>query len=100
MRKLFDDTNDLIWFTLNTNQHIITNCYDQPFINTIAITHDKYDNELLNNFIVNNPGTTFDESIVVYHFLGGLGDGVAKFDKMTEYMEIMEENKKRIANEL
>jgi lipopolysaccharide biosynthesis glycosyltransferase len=99
MRKLFDDTNDLIWYTLNTNQHIITNCYDQPFINTVAITQNKYDNEVLNDYIINNPGTTFDNSIVVYHLLGGLGDGITKLEKMNEYMEIMSENKARIAGE-
>jgi hypothetical protein len=65
----------------------------------VAITQGKYDNEILNDYIINNPGTTFDNSIVIYHFLGGLGDGFTKLEKMNEYMEIISENKERIAAE-
>lgn len=90
IKKLFSEINDHIWYVLNNDQNMVTNVYDQPFINYTAIKQNKYDNQLINQYVVNNPEESYSKDVVIYHFLGGLGDGIAKYDKMLKYMERME----------
>lgn len=90
IKGLFSRINDHIWFVIHNDQNKLTNCYDQPFINYTAIKENMYDNELLNEYIINDPRDTYERDIVIYHFLGGLGDGETKYGVMVKYMERME----------
>ena len=83
--ELFENINDHIWYTLNTDQSRIL-FYDQPFIVYNAISRGKYNNQLLKGLVENNPGEVSLKTIVC-HFPGTVGDVESKANKMKTYME-------------
>ena len=98
IRDLFNKINDYIWYILNTDKTKITDCYDQPFINYIAITENKYDNQLLNPYITNLPNAEYDSNFVILHFAGNLGNGEKKYDAMLKYMDIIKAGKHTVSS--
>lgn len=60
-------------------------CLDQPYIVYNAITQDKYDNVLLNDYIVNNPNEINDAKIIC-HFPGDPGYYFNKNNKMQSFL--------------
>ena len=60
------------------------NCLDQPFIVYNAITQKKYDNQLMKQFVENNPSIVSKEKII-YHFPGHPGSYNSKIAKMMAF---------------
>jgi hypothetical protein len=83
--ELFENINDHIWYTLNTDQSRIL-FYDQPFIVYNAISRGKYNNQLLKDYVENNP-VAVKLNTIVCHFPGTVGDVASKTNKMTQYLE-------------
>ena len=78
--------NILFYINLNiSNNGIKPIAYDQAFLNYHAIINNLYNNTLLNEYSINNPGT-FDYKYVLCHFPGGVGNYENKFDKMSYYL--------------
>jgi O-methyltransferase len=89
MKLLFDTINSHIIDYIYTKHNAIPQCLDQPFIVYHAITQNKYDNQLLKNYVENNPSTVSLEKII-YHFPGGPGVYDSKISKMTFFWTKME----------
>jgi len=83
--ELFENINDHIWYTLNTDQSRIL-FYDQPFIVYNAISRGKYNNQVLKDYVENNP-VAVKLSTIVCHFPGTVGDVESKTNKMKQYLE-------------
>jgi len=74
-------------YILNEN-NLVPSCLDQPFIVYNAISQNKYDNQLLKNYVENNPSIISSEKII-YHFPGTPGSYTSKYSKMTAFWTIM-----------
>jgi lipopolysaccharide biosynthesis glycosyltransferase len=59
-------------------------CLEQPFFIYNTITDKKYDNQLLKQFVENNPTKAVLDKIV-YHFPGGPGNYSSKIRKMESF---------------
>ena len=68
----------------------IPQMHEQPFIVYNAINQNKYDNQLFKTYVENNPSTV-DPSKIIYHFPGGPGNYISKYEKMTSFWKKMEE---------
>jgi lipopolysaccharide biosynthesis glycosyltransferase len=61
----------------------ITGCLEQPFIVYNAISQNKYDNQVLKNYVENSPSIASDK--IVYHFPGDPGLYNSKLLKMEAF---------------
>jgi hypothetical protein len=84
MKSLFDTIQLHIVDYIYTKKNTIPVCLDQPFIVYSAISQNKYDNQVLNKYIEDNPAATHVEKII-YHFSGGPGSYDSKLSKMTAF---------------
>jgi len=57
---------------------------DQPFIVYNAFIQNKYDNQILKQYVQNHPSMLSSDKII-YHFPGNLGNSQSKFDRMTTH---------------
>jgi len=65
--------------------------HEQPFIVYNAINQNKYDNQLFKKYVENNP-INVDPSKIIYHFPGGPGNYISKYEKMTSFWKKIEES--------
>ena len=97
MKSLFDTVWRHIIEYLHRKCYTIPICLDQPFIVYNAIMQNKYDNQLLESYVENNPAVAKPEKII-YHFPGNPGAYKTKFAKMSDFWRKMNlptiENKK------
>lgn len=89
MKKLFEDTLLHISTYLSENKPIPT-CLDQPFLVYNCFIQNKYDNQLMKDYLENNPITVNKEKII-YHFPGGPGWYINKYQKMSVFVNKMTE---------
>lgn len=66
----------------------IPECLDQPFLVYRAVLDEKCDGQFMKKYLENNPKTVSPEK-VIYHFAGGPGESLNKFQKMTTFWEKM-----------
>jgi len=90
IKLLFDTIQLHISDYIYTKNNKIPVCLDQPFIVYNAISQNKYDNQVLNKYIENNPLDISPEKII-YHFPGGPGNYDTKITKMKIFWENMNE---------
>jgi len=88
MRMLFDTIQNHIIDYIYNKKNSWPSCFDQPFIVYNAISHNKYDNQVLIKYVENNPSVVRSEKIV-YHFPGGVGNYDSKYSKMKIFWERM-----------
>ena len=93
IKTLFDDINTQINNDIYVLRKQIPTCLEQPYIVYNSITQNKYDNELLNPFIINydliNNSHEIVEGIIVYHFAGVPGHYMYKYPKMVSFFDKM-----------
>jgi hypothetical protein len=82
MKTLFQDILHHIQDWIYDKKNPIPECLDQPFIVYNAVQQRKYENQLLKQYIENNPSIIRPE-MVLYHFPGTPGKFSSKYDKMT-----------------
>ena len=58
---------------------------EQPYLIYHAYTQNKYDTDLLKDYVVNNAEAP--ENKIIYHFPGGPGGFVHKYTKMLEFIK-------------
>jgi len=87
---LFNNCTKIVDLFNKINNDIINrpynfSCYDQPYIVYNAFKYNLFDNKLLKTLIVNNDNNVFSNK-VVHHFPGGPGIYKKKIDKMTIFL--------------
>ena len=88
MKNLFATIQSHIVDDITVKKNPIPKCLDQPYIVYNAIVQKKYDNQLLKEYVENNPTETQSKKIV-YHFPGFPGLYSSKYEKMTMFWEKM-----------
>jgi hypothetical protein len=83
MKELFDIIKLHIQRHINKNKPL-PYCIEQPFVVYNALVLNRYDNQLLNLYVENNPVNVNPEKIV-YHFPGGPGYFDSKIMKMNYF---------------
>lgn len=63
-------------------------CFDQPFLNLLAITRESVNLDLLGTLMINNPKGE-EGNFIINHFPGGPGNFCSKFSKMSRYLLVM-----------
>jgi lipopolysaccharide biosynthesis glycosyltransferase len=86
IKQLFEDTNAHIANYMRNNS--APTCLDQPFLVYNSFIQNKYDNQMMKSYLQNNPGTVSRKKII-YHFPGGPGDYLSKYDKMVSFWKKM-----------
>ena len=86
MKSLFHTIQLHIIDYIHTKKNAIPVCLDQPFIVYNAIHQSKYDNQVLKEYVENNPSVPHLQKII-YHFPGGPGSFHSKYSKMTAFWE-------------
>ena len=64
MKSLFDTINSHILDYIYTNKNKAPKTLDQPFIVYNAISKNKYDNQVLIKYVINNPSVVESEKII------------------------------------
>jgi lipopolysaccharide biosynthesis glycosyltransferase len=92
---LFKNTVEIKNLFISVIEHIHSDCIvqrkfvpsalEQPYLIYHAYTQNKYDNELLKDYVVNNAEAP--ENKIIYHFPGGPGGFVNKYTKMLEFIK-------------
>lgn len=90
IKNLFEDTKKLIIDYIYINNNNIPSCLVQPFIVYNSIITNKYDNQVMKEYVENNP-TTLNENKIIYHFPGTPGFYEDKYNKMTSFWIKMNE---------
>jgi O-methyltransferase len=90
----FKNTNAIKDLFVSINQHIqdyiyekhnpIPICLDQPFIIYNAIIQNKYDNQILKDYVQNKHDNILTDK-VIYHFPGGPGNYESKYERMASF---------------
>jgi lipopolysaccharide biosynthesis glycosyltransferase len=63
----------------------VPDCLEQPYLIYNAYMQNKYDTQLLKEYVVNN--AEGPENKIIYHFPGGPGGFVSKYTKMLEFLK-------------
>jgi Glycosyl transferase family 8 len=84
IRTLFSIINSHINQYIFVDKNPPPEFWDQPFIVFNAVNEDKYDNELLNKYVINSAPDISGEYII-YHFPCGPGWYELKMEKMTAF---------------
>ena len=87
MKDLFQSTNLHIERYLNKNKPIPI-CLDQPFLVHNSFIQKKYNNQFMKKYLENNPSEVSVDKII-YHFPGGPGNYVSKWNKMNAFWSKM-----------
>jgi O-methyltransferase len=84
IKLLFENIQKHIQNDIYIKKNAIPICLDQPFIVYNAISQNKYDNQLLKQYVINNPN---DDNLdkIIYHFPGQPGHYSSKISKMTHF---------------
>ena len=92
---LFKNTADIQNLFHSVVEHIHTDCIvkrkfvpstlEQPYLIYNAYMQNKYNTELLKDYVVNN--AEVPENKIIYHFPGGPGGFVNKYTKMLEFIK-------------
>lgn len=92
---LFKNTTEIQDLFRSVIEHIHADCIvkkkfvpsalEQPYLIYHAYTQNKYDTELLKDYVVNNAEAP--ENKIIYHFPGGPGGFVNKYTKMLEFIK-------------
>ena len=78
-----------IFFYMRENKHKITGCLEQPFVNVHCYRNNLYNTGLTRH--VSHRGQDLEKcDTVVVHFAGGVGASVVKYNKMLEYLKIID----------
>jgi hypothetical protein len=91
---LFKNTVEIKNLFFSVVEHIHSDCIvkrkfvpsalEQPYLIYHAYTQNKYDTDLLKDYVVNNAEAP--ENKIIYHFPGGPGGFVNKYTKMLEFI--------------
>ena len=91
---LFKNTVEIKNLFFSVVEHIHSDCIvkrkfipsalEQPYLIYHAYTQNKYDTDLLKDYVVNNADAP--ENKIIYHFPGGPGGFVNKYTKMLEFI--------------
>jgi lipopolysaccharide biosynthesis glycosyltransferase len=91
IKTLFDTINTHINNDIYILKKMIPTCLEQPYIVYNSITQNKYNNILLNNYVINydliNDTHTIQEGVIVYHFAGVPGNYMYKYPKMIAFLD-------------
>jgi len=90
IKMLFDDTNIHISTYLSKNNKIPI-CLDQPFLVYNSFVQEKYDNQMIKDYLENNP-SELTHTKIIYHFPGNPGSYNSKINKMTNFWNIINKN--------
>lgn len=90
MKKFFQDINDHIQEFVYVQKNKVPQCLDQPFVVYNSFMQDRYDNQLMKEYLENNPIISTPDKII-YHFPGGPGDYASKLDKMNAFFTKLSE---------
>ena len=92
---LFKNTVEIKNLFVSVIEHIHKDCIvqkkfvpsalEQPYLIYHAYTQNKYDTELLKEYVVNNAESP--QNKIIYHFPGGPGGFVNKYTKMLEFIK-------------
>jgi len=92
---LFKNTLEIKNLFVSVIEHIHADCFvkkklvpstlEQPYLIYHAYTQNKYNIELLKDYVVNN--AEVPENKIIYHFPGGPGGFVNKYTKMLEFIK-------------
>jgi hypothetical protein len=92
---LFKNTVEIKNLFFSVVEHIHSDCIvkrkfvpsalEQPYLIYHAYTQNKYDTDLLKDYVVNNAEAP--ENKIIYHFPGGPGGFVHKYTKMLEFIK-------------
>lgn len=83
IKALFDATRKQIQYDIYENKNSPPECLDQPFIVYNSFIQDKYDNQMMKQYLENNPSIVGNK--IIYHFPGGPGNYSSKYDKMINF---------------
>jgi lipopolysaccharide biosynthesis glycosyltransferase len=91
IKELFDKINTHITTDIYILRKQIPTCLEQPYIIYNSITQEKYDNQLLNPYVLNydliNNIHTLKDGVIVYHFAGVPGHYMYKYPKMMAFLD-------------
>jgi len=92
---LFKNTVEIKNLFISVIEHIHSDCIvkrkfvpsalEQPYLIYHAYTQNKYDIDLLKDYVINNAEAP--ENKIIYHFPGGPGGFVNKYTKMLEFIK-------------
>ena len=91
MRDLFIKTSNHINQYIFVEKNPPPEYWDQPFIVFNSIYSDKYDNTLLNKYVINNKFFIQNDDYIVYHFPCGPGWYEIKYENMLTISEQQKE---------
>jgi len=91
MKTLFQDTNNHIADHMSKNKSLPV-CLDQPFLVYNSFITNKYNNQMMKQYLENNPND-ISPSKIIYHFPGGPGHYPSKHTKMTSFWSKMDKDK-------
>jgi len=87
IKDLFKCTREFIQYDLEVRKNPIPCCQEQPYLVYMSAIKKVYDARLLNDYVYQGRPETFDENIVLYHFMGDLGSSYHKNHRMTEFLQ-------------
>ena len=85
IKKLFVSVIEHIHKDCIVQKKVVPSALEQPYLIYHAYTQNKYDTQLLKDYVVNN--ATGPENKIIYHFPGGPGGFVNKYTKMLEFIK-------------
>jgi lipopolysaccharide biosynthesis glycosyltransferase len=91
IKTLFDTINTHITTDIYILRKQIPTCLEQPYVVYNSITQNKYNNQLLNPYVLNydliNSIHNVQDGVIVYHFAGVPGHYMYKYPKMTAFLD-------------
>jgi predicted O-methyltransferase YrrM len=99
IQQLFSDIKQHIQKDIYEDKNYIPGCLDQPFIVYNSAIQNKYNINILCEYVKNIPHEIIDGNAkssqfkteypyVLYHFFGGLGDFNNKYSRMTDFFRV------------
>ena len=85
IKNLFISVIEHIHSDCIVKRKFVPSALEQPYLIYHAYTQNKYDIELLKDYVVNNAEAP--ENKIIYHFPGGPGGFVNKYTKMLEFIK-------------
>jgi lipopolysaccharide biosynthesis glycosyltransferase len=91
IKTLFDTINTHINNDIYVLRKMIPTCLEQPYVVYNSIIQNKYNNVLLNPYVVNydliNNSHLIQSGVIVYHFAGVPGHYMYKYPKMVAFLD-------------
>jgi lipopolysaccharide biosynthesis glycosyltransferase len=85
---LFEDIKSHINSFLSDKNNTLLICMEQTFIVYQAVSKNKYNNQIMKQYMENNP-VEVNKAYVIYHFPGDPGDYSSKHEKMSRFWKLM-----------